>query len=126
MRRRLGSTAVVGLGLVAVVLVPDPAELEALVVETGWSLQVQADCRPRPNSFARVTLCSASGEVDDHAVTVSLLGESRTETTPAADHPEVSSAAGLVGGASYPRVARISLKVFDGRMTAVAFSGSGR
>lgn len=59
----------------------DPAELEALVAEAGWTLQVRGDCRPRPNSFARVSLCSASGEVDDHAVTVSLLGENRTETT---------------------------------------------
>jgi len=59
----------------------DPADIEALVAEAGWTLQVEGDCRPRPNSFARVTLCSASGEVDDHAVTVSLLGENRTETT---------------------------------------------
>ena len=57
----------------------DLAELEALVATAGWTLQSDGDCRPRPQSFARVTLCSAVGEVDGYAVTVSLRGEGRTE-----------------------------------------------
>jgi hypothetical protein len=44
-------------------------------------LLVEGDCRPDARTFARVALCTATGEVDGYAVTVTLHGESRTNTT---------------------------------------------
>jgi len=59
----------------------DQAEFLSLLAAAGWQLEEEGDCRPSPNRFARMALCSATGEVDGFAVTVSQLGESRTEQT---------------------------------------------
>ncbi len=59
----------------------DPSEFAGLVSAAGWTLPVEGDCSPRPNSFGLVGLCSAVGEVDGYAVAVMQLGESDTEAT---------------------------------------------
>lgn len=59
----------------------DRAAFERLMTASGWTLQPEGDCRPRPNSSALVALCSATGEVNGYAVTVNELGGSRDETT---------------------------------------------
>ena len=46
---------------------------------SGWAVPAVGDCEPRPNSSAVVALCSATGEVDGYAVTVSQLGGSRDD-----------------------------------------------
>ena len=58
----------------------DRTDFEGLVTASGLALRLQGDCQPGPNSFARVAVCSASGEVDGYDVTVNQLGDSRSET----------------------------------------------
>lgn len=59
----------------------DRVTFEGLITASGWALQAHGDCQPRPNSFARVTVCSAAGEIDGFAVTVDQLGDSRDDGT---------------------------------------------
>ncbi|WP_344156380.1 hypothetical protein [Nocardioides koreensis] len=59
----------------------DRTAFEGLMTASGWALQPHGDCQPRPNRFARVALCSATGEVNGYAVTVNQLGDSRDEAT---------------------------------------------
>lgn len=57
----------------------DRATFERLLTASGWALQAHGDCQPRTNSFARVTVCGAAGEVDGFAVTVNQLAGSRDD-----------------------------------------------
>lgn len=60
----------------------EPREVNALLLPVeGSPLLLEGDCRPDASTFARVALCTAAGEVGGYAVTVTVLGESRTNTT---------------------------------------------
>lgn len=58
----------------------DRSEFESLVTAPGWEVALEGDCVPGPNSFARVGVCSATGEVDGHDVTVTQLAGRGTPT----------------------------------------------
>jgi hypothetical protein len=55
-------------------------EFESLVTAPGWEVALEGDCVPRPNSFGRVPVCSATGEVDGYEVTVAQLAGSGSST----------------------------------------------
>jgi hypothetical protein len=51
-------------------------EFVSLVTAPGWEVELEGDCLPRPNSFGRVAVCSATGEIDGYSVRVAQLAGS--------------------------------------------------
>jgi hypothetical protein len=54
---------------------------ESLVATSGWAVDLEGDCVPRPNSFALVAVCSATGQVDGYSVRVAQLAGSGSTTS---------------------------------------------
>jgi len=53
--------------------VPDPLgpqDLQALIDQAGWDMQVEGDCQPKTNTSSVVGVCDAHGVVDGMGVSV--------------------------------------------------------
>jgi hypothetical protein len=57
------------------------SDLEILATASGWSVELEGDCLPRPNSFGRLPVCSATGEIDGYSVRLAQLAGSGSNTS---------------------------------------------